>query len=87
MTHVTLDLPDDLAEQAKDAGLLATQPLVALIRKALQEQGTVAPGAIEPGQQRRLVRNKNGYLVVAALPGEKPITNEEVRRILDDMEW
>ena len=36
--------------------------------------------------RRRLVL-KNGYLVVAAIPGEKPITDARVKNILHDLEW
>jgi hypothetical protein len=84
MTHVTVVLPDDLAKQAKDAGLLAGKAMEKMIRRALHEQTVDNPAT--PRQQRRLVR-ENGYLVVEALPGEKPITSEAVRDVLNDMEW
>jgi hypothetical protein len=87
MTSVTVVLPDELAKRAKDAGLLAGKSIEELIRRALQEQGVDTP--LDPGvprQQRRLIE-QNGYLVVEALPGEKPITDAEVRDVLNDMEW
>lgn len=85
MTLVTVALPDDLAEQAKNAGLLAEKSLEEMIRRALQESNpasTTLPHQLE----RRLVR-ENGYLVVESFPGEKPITSEEVKKVIDDMEW
>lgn len=85
MTLVTIPLPDDLAEQARDAGLLAAKSLGEIIRGAL-EQHNAAAGDIAPGQERRLVE-ENGLLVAEAFPGEKPITTEEIKKILDDMEW
>ena len=85
MTLVTVPLPDDLTEQARDAGLLAGKSLERMIRKALA-QHNAAFVDIAPGQERRLVE-ENGYLVVEAFPGEQPITTEEVKKMLDDMEW
>ena len=87
MTLVTVPLPDDLAEQARNAGLLAGKPLETMLRRALEEHDAAAAVNIAPGQERRLVRNEHGYLVVDALPGEPPITTEEVKKALDDMEW
>lgn len=86
MTLVTVPLPDDLTEQARDAGLLAGKTLEQIIRRALEEHKATAATEIAPGQERRLVE-ENGYLVVEAFPGEEPITTEEVKKILDDMEW
>lgn len=86
MTYVTVALPEDLAQQAQDAGLLTGSLLEELIRKALDEQSRQVAPDIQPSQERRLVR-ENGYLVVEALPGEKPITTEEVKKILDEMRW
>lgn len=85
MTHVTVALPDELVQQAQDAGLLAQKSLEDLIRKALQDH-LHESSSITPPQERRL-KLKNGYLVVEALPGEKPITTEEVKKIWQDMEW
>jgi hypothetical protein len=87
MTLVTVPLPDDLAEQARNAGLLAGKTLEEILRRALEEHEAAAAVDIAPGQERRLVRGANGYLVAEAFPGEKPITTEEVKKILDDMEW
>ena len=84
MTLVTVPLPDDLTEQARDAGLLAGKTLERLIRRALAEHKATA---VTPRQKRRLVRGENGYLVVEALPGERQITTEEVIKIWHDMEW
>jgi hypothetical protein len=84
MTLVTVALPDDLAKQAQDAGLLAGNALEEMLRRALQAQGAADPDIQR--KYRRLVE-RNGYLVAEALPGEKPITSDEVRKILDDMEW
>jgi hypothetical protein len=85
MTLVTVPLPDDLTEQARDAGLLTGKTLEGLIRRAL-EQRHASLVDIAPGQERRLVE-ENGYLVAEAFPGEQPITTEEVKKILDHMEW
>lgn len=87
MTLVTVPLPDDLAERARDAGLLAGGSLERIIRRALEEHAAAAVVGIAPGQERRLVRGENGYLVVEALPGEPEITTEEVKKIWEDMEW
>lgn len=84
MTLVTVALPDDLAKQAQDAGLLAGRALEEILRRELQAQDANNPN-IQPSY-RQLVE-RNGYLVAEALPGEKPITTEEVKKILDDMEW
>jgi len=84
MRFVTVALPDDLAKQAQDTGLLANKTIADILRRALRSQG---PGdETVPSQQRKLVE-KNGYLVAEALPGERRITSEEIRDILDDMEW
>jgi hypothetical protein len=38
MTEVTVTLPDDLAQQARKAGLLRPEALAALLRDAMREQ-------------------------------------------------
>jgi Arc/MetJ family transcription regulator len=38
MTHVTVSLPDDLAQQAQAAGLLNESAVVRLLRRALRER-------------------------------------------------
>jgi hypothetical protein len=38
MTRVTVSLPDDLARQAQDAGLLDEQAVASLLRRALRER-------------------------------------------------
>ncbi|MBX3705424.1 MAG: hypothetical protein KF911_02235 [Pseudomonadales bacterium] len=38
MTEVTITLPDDLAQQARQAGLLRPEALAALLRDAMREQ-------------------------------------------------
>ncbi|MCW5619570.1 MAG: hypothetical protein KIS79_00470 [Burkholderiales bacterium] len=38
MTEVTVTLPDDLAQQARQAGLLHPEALAALLREAMREQ-------------------------------------------------
>jgi hypothetical protein len=84
MTLVTVALPDDLAKQAQDAGLLAGRALEEMLRRELQAQDASNPNIQR--KYRQLVES-NGRLVAEALPGEKPITTEEVKKILDDMEW
>lgn len=87
MTLVTVPLPDDLAERARDAGLLGGESLERMIRRALDEHYDIAVAAgIAPPIRRRLVE-RDGFLVAEALPGEKPITTEEVKKILDAMDW
>lgn len=84
VTRVTIDLSDDLAEQARAAGLLAVNAMEDLLRRALVEQN--AARSPRKGPARRLVRER-GRLVVEALPGEPPVTNADVRRLLNEMEW
>jgi hypothetical protein len=85
MTRVTIVLPDDLAKQAQAEGLLAGTRLADLIRRALHEQRSDRLVNGVP-TQRRLVR-KGGRLIVEALQGEQPITDEEVRGLFEKMEW
>ena len=66
------------------AGLLAGQSLEEMLRRALEEHEATID--IAPGQERRLIE-EDGYLVAEAFPGEKPITSEEVKRILNGMGW
>lgn len=39
-----------------------------------------------PRGERKIVR-RDGRLVVESLPGEEPITDEEVRAALNEMDW
>lgn len=88
MTSVTLVLPDDLAKQARAAGLLAGKPLEELIRRALHEQSAGASSTDQGvSRQRRRVVRENGRLVVEALIDEKPITASEAQGLLNNMEW
>ncbi|HWK52181.1 MAG TPA: hypothetical protein VNR40_19940 [Steroidobacter sp.] len=84
MRFVTVALPDDLARQAQDAGLLGNKTLEGILRRALQSHGR--DDDLPSAQQRRLVE-KNGYLVAEALPGEARVTAAQIRDILNDMEW
>lgn len=84
MTRVTIVLSDDLAEQAQGAGLLAANAMEDLLRRALAEQNAARPSS--KGPARRLLRER-GHLVVEALPGEPPLTDADVRRLLNEMEW
>jgi hypothetical protein len=88
MKAVTLTLPDELANEAQAAGLFAEKRLEELLRRALSEKdaSTAAVDLSRSMRKRRLVR-ENGRLVVEALPGEQPITDAEVRELLDKMEW
>ena len=86
MKSVIVVLPDDLAKQAQAAGLLNDEPLEELIRRALKEQGPGTPSTTGSTRQRQLVR-QHGRLVVESLPGEQPITDTEVRDLLNKMEW
>ena len=38
MTHITVSLPDDLAQQARSAGLLSDEALASLLREAMQKR-------------------------------------------------
>lgn len=88
MTLVTVPLPDDLAEQARNAGLLAGKPIEEMLRRALADHHAAAEAAGTASQQRRrLVEDDEGFLVAEKLPGEKPITTEEVKKTLGDMDW
>ncbi|HEX5418375.1 MAG TPA: hypothetical protein VFY39_00110 [Gammaproteobacteria bacterium] len=62
MTEVTVTLPDDLAQQARKAGLLRPEALAALLREAMRE-----------GRVERLFATMDK---LAAL--EPPLTEEEI---------
>ncbi len=62
MTEVTVTLPDDLAQQARQAGLLRPEALAALLREAMRE-----------GRVERLFSTMDK---LAAL--EPPLTEEEI---------
>lgn len=81
MKSIVLLLPDDLASQAKAAGLLGDRRIEELVRRALREE----PQPKLFGE-RKLIR-QNGRLVVNSLEGEEPITDEDVRAALDKMDW
>jgi hypothetical protein len=83
MKQVTVVLPDDLANEARAAGLLRDKNIEAIIRDALKAQPSRTNSSRKP---RKLVR-KDGRLVVEALPGEHPIADAEVRDHLDKMDW
>jgi hypothetical protein len=38
MTHITVSLPDDLAQQARSAGLLRDEAIATLLREAMQKR-------------------------------------------------
>lgn len=38
MTNITVSLPDDLAQQARSAGLLRDEAIAALLREAMQKR-------------------------------------------------
>jgi hypothetical protein len=83
MKQVTVVLPDDLANEARAAGLLRDKNIETLIRNALKNQPLRAGLSVEP---RKLIREE-GRLVVEALPGEKQTADPEVRDHLDKMDW
>jgi hypothetical protein len=83
MKQVTVVLPDDLANEARAAGLLRDKSIEALIRNALRTQSFRKTSSVEA---RKLVR-KEGRLLVEAMPGEQPISDPEVRDHLDEMDW
>lgn len=87
MKSVTVVLPDDLATRAQAAGLLGDKRLEELIRSALRDQGESNSGSTNPGSTRRRLIRKNGRLVVEALPGERLISDAEVRDLLNEMRW
>jgi hypothetical protein len=74
-------LPDELAKQAKAAGLLGDKRIEQLIRRALQDEPH--PGLVG---ERKLIR-ENGRLIVDTLHGEEPISDDQVRAALDRMDW
>jgi hypothetical protein len=41
MTNITIELPDELARQAQDAGLLMPEQIIMLLRTALMRQTAV----------------------------------------------
>lgn len=80
---VIVTLPDDLATQAQAAGLLDDKLIEELIRRELRHQTTTPPAQ---ARQRNLIP-RDGRLVVEALPGEQRISADEVRDLLNRMEW
>ncbi|MDN5871105.1 MAG: hypothetical protein L0H73_10370 [Nitrococcus sp.] len=62
MTEVTATLPDDLAQQAREAGLLRPEALAALLRKAMSE-----------GRVERLVSTLDKLAAI-----KSPLTEEEI---------
>jgi hypothetical protein len=56
--------------------------MTALLEAAVRQ----AYGPKQGRRSRRLVR-ENGYLVVAALPGERPVSDAKVKEILQEMAW
>jgi hypothetical protein len=86
MTSVTFVLPDELAKRAQEAGLLSETSLAELISAALKEQGVDLTTNNNSPIQRRLVR-QNNRLVVESLPGEQPISDADVRTLLNKLEW
>lgn len=82
MKWVTVVLPDDLAMEAQAAGVLADKTIEELIRRELSDRSR----SVERGASRRKIVRHDGRLVVEVLPGEKPITDAEVKDHLDKLE-
>jgi len=80
--RTTMNLAPDVREllrrESAQRGLTMTDLMDKAVRMAYSRQRRRA--------RRRLIR-ENGYLIVAALPGERPITDARVREVLQDMEW
>ena len=81
--RTTMNLAPDvrgiLRQERRRRGSTMTALLEAAVRQAYgPRKGRKA--------RRRLVR-ENGYLVVAALPGERPVSDAKVKEILQEMEW
>lgn len=87
MKSVTVVLPDDLAKRAQAAGLLTEKRIEEILRRALTEQetGTIA-GSDKSARRRRLIRQQ-GRLIVESIPDERPITDAELRDLMNRMEW
>ena len=69
MTTIRVDLPDPLAQTAKDAGLLEPQALEALISDELVRRRAL-------GDLRRIAGRLS--------PGGWPVTEEDVRRAVQE---
>ena len=67
-----------LRRESSRRGVSMTSLLESAVRSAYSPK--------RPSTRRRLVR-ENGYLVVAAIPGAKPITDARIKDILHDLEW
>jgi hypothetical protein len=80
--RTTMNLASDvrtlLRQESERRGSTMTSLLEAAVRTTY--------GSKSKRFKRRLVR-KNGYVVVAALPGERSITDARVKDILQQMEW
>jgi hypothetical protein len=68
MAKVTLELPDDLADRAKEAGLLGGPPLVAVLQDALR---------------RRAAERALG-LTSRVKESKEPMSEEDVRRFVEE---
>ena len=80
--RTTMNLAPDvrgiLRQERRRRGSTMTALLEAAVRQAY--------GPKQGRRSRRLVR-ENGYLVVAALPGERPVSDAKVKEILQEMAW
>jgi hypothetical protein len=76
--NLASDVRSLLRHESERRGSTMTALLEAAVRSTY--------GAKNQRFQRKLVR-KNGYMVVAALPGERSITDARVKDILQQMEW
>lgn len=66
--EVKIDLPDELAQRAKDAGLLTNEAIEALLREALRKQA---------GQELRAMMDK------LSSNGTAPMSEEEIQAEID----
>jgi len=66
--EVKLDLPDELAQRAKDAGLLTNEAIEVLLREALRKQA---------GQELRTMMDK------LSSDGTAPMSEEEIQAEID----
>lgn len=81
--RTTMNLAPDVRGILRRESARRHATMTALLEAAVRSVYGSKRGRPSP---RRLVR-KNGYLVVAALPGERPITDARVREIIQEMEW
>jgi len=80
--RTTMNLASDVRSLLRHESERRGSTMTALLESAVRS----TYGSKNQRSPRRLVR-ENGYVVVAALPGERSVTDARVKEILREMEW